>query len=76
MIGQLVEPNIFPVLRRFKYKSKDYTRENFPLRATYAMTVHKSQGLMLKKIILNFNHKVHAAGISYVTISRVKRVYP
>ena len=63
-----------PVTRRFEYKKRDCSRTNFPLRLAYAITVHKAQGLTLKQVVLNLERKDHSPGLSYVTISRVKRL--
>lgn len=63
---------ILPVYRPYDYKGASCTRTQFPLRLSYAITVHKSQGLTLPKVVLNLNQKEHAAGLSYVAVSRVK----
>ena len=63
-----------PVTRRFEYKKRDCSRTNFPLRLAYAMTVHKAQGLTLKQVVLNLERKDHSPGLSYVAISRVKKL--
>jgi ATP-dependent DNA helicase PIF1 len=65
---------IFPVTRRFEYKKCDYSRTNFPLRLAYAITVHKAQGLTLKQVVLNLERKDHSPGLSYVAVSRVKKL--
>jgi PIF1-like helicase len=65
---------IFPVTRRFEYKKRDCSRTNFPLRPAYAITVHKAQGLTLRQAVLNLELKDHSPGLSYVAISRVKRL--
>jgi len=65
---------IFPVTRRFEYKKRDCSRTNFPLCPAYAITVHKAQGLTLKQVVLNLERKDHSPGLSYVAISRVKRL--
>jgi ATP-dependent exoDNAse (exonuclease V) alpha subunit len=65
---------IFPVTRRFEYKKRDCSRTNFPLRLAYAITVHKAQGLTLKQVVLNLERKGHSLGLSYVAISRVKKL--
>ena len=36
------------------------------------ITVHKSQGLTLPKVVLNLNQREHCLGLSYVAVSRVK----
>lgn len=65
---------IFPVTRRFEYKKRDCSRTNFPLRFTYAITVHKAQGLTLKQVVLNLERKDYSLGLLYVAISRVKKL--
>jgi hypothetical protein len=62
------------VTQRFEYKKRDCLRTNFPLRPAYAITVHKAQGLTLKQIVLNLEWKDNSLGLSYVAISRVKRL--
>jgi ATP-dependent DNA helicase PIF1 len=63
---------VFTELKRFDYKSVPCTRMQFLLRLVYAITIHKSQGLTLSKVVLNLAMKEHALGLSYIAISRVK----
>jgi ATP-dependent DNA helicase PIF1 len=65
---------VFPVNRQFEYKGASYSRTQFPLRLAYAITVHKSQGLTLERVVLNLNQKEHCLGLSYVATSRVKHL--
>lgn len=37
----------------------------------FAITIHKSQGLTLTKVVLNFKDKDFASRLSYVALSRV-----
>jgi hypothetical protein len=63
---------IFPVTCQFQYKGVACTCTQFPLRLAYMITVYKSQGLTLSRVVLNIDQKEHCLGLSYVAISRVK----
>ena len=65
---------VFPVTRQFEYKGQSCSRTQFPLRLAYAITVHKSQGLTLKRAVLNLNQREHCVGLSYVATSRVEHL--
>lgn len=49
-----------------------HERQQLPLKLAWAMTIHKSQGLTLKKAWINISQTEKTTGISYVGISRVK----
>ena len=65
---------VFSVARQFDFKAVVCSRTQFPLRLAYAITVHKSQGLTLRKAVLNLNSKEHCLGLSYVAVLRIKRL--
>ena len=66
-------PNIWlPVIRHsLPCKSKYFTRKQFPLRASKARTVNRTQGATLSKIVVDFSDKKgHTSHCHYVAFSR------
>ena len=47
------------------------SREQYPLRLAYGITIHKSQGMTLEKLIVDCN-RVFECGQVYVALSRIK----
>lgn len=69
--GHVVVP-ILPVKRDFFLGTSACTREQFPLMASYAITVHKSQSITLDKMVTDLSERDFQTGFSYVAMSRVK----
>jgi len=69
--GKLVVP-ILRVRQDFMVGTNSCSRAQFPLLVSYAITVHKSQGITLYKVFCNIYAPEFAAGLSYVAVSRVK----
>jgi ATP-dependent DNA helicase PIF1 len=65
---------IFPITNHFSYNGKQCCRTNFPLTPAYAITIHKSQGLTLPQVVINFDQPDRTPGLSYVAVSRVKHI--
>jgi ATP-dependent exoDNAse (exonuclease V) alpha subunit len=64
---------IFWSTRDFVRGSVTCTRSQFPLTKAYAITIHKSQGISVTKIVLNLTGKADfAPGLTYVAMSRVR----
>ena len=64
-----------PILRirqNFMVGANSCYREQFPLLVNYAITVHKSQGITLDKVVCDISAPEFASGLSYVAVSRVK----
>lgn len=52
--------------------SKAQSRTGYPLRLGYAMTIHKSQGQTLGRVVLDVGNNETSLGLTYVGASRVK----
>ncbi|EAQ93098.1 predicted protein [Chaetomium globosum CBS 148.51] len=65
---------LFPILRvRQDFKgANSCSREQFSLWVSYAITVHKSQGIILDKVVCDISAPEFASSLSYVAVSRVK----
>ncbi|XP_054260220.1 ATP-dependent DNA helicase PIF1-like [Macrosteles quadrilineatus] len=46
-------------------------REQFPISMSYAVTIHKCQGLSLNSVIIDIGESIFTCGQSYVALSRV-----
>ena len=66
---------IKPVKRKIQiFPGAFLHREQFPICSSYAMTVHKSQGLTLKCALIDLGTSTFAPSQSYVAISRVTTI--
>jgi ATP-dependent exoDNAse (exonuclease V) alpha subunit len=67
--------SVFPDTHKFFVGKTECSRTQFPIRVGYAITVYKSQGMTRGKIVLRLPHKKDfAVGLSYVAISRAKKL--
>ena len=65
---------IAPVLRKWFESKVEHNRIMLPLIPAYAITIHKSQGQTLNKVILNIGEKEYASGLAYTAISRATKL--
>ena len=87
-VRKLATGNIVKVIRetweKYKYIYNYETRkiekevvgtfQQFPVGLGWAITIHKSQGMTLDKIVIDFGHGAFAEGQAYVALSRCKTI--
>jgi len=66
------EPNIVPIVP-FVDTGKGYIRYQLPVRAAYAMMLHKVQEMTLSSLVLDFSQS-REREVAYVGISHVRAV--
>ena len=60
------------VKSKFQLLDKAYViRQQFPITVAYSITIHKSQGLTLRNVVVDIGNSVFTCGQSYVALSRV-----
>ncbi len=64
---------VTPVTARWDTRSgKSLARTQLPLTLAWAITIHKSQGLTLEKVVVDLGHADFSSGLSFVASSQVK----
>ncbi|XP_065061670.1 LOW QUALITY PROTEIN: uncharacterized protein LOC135688681 [Rhopilema esculentum] len=51
-----------------------YERQQLPLRLSWSITIHKSQGLTLNKVWIDLGKKETCPGLTYVALSRIRSI--
>ena len=49
------------------------SRKQYPIRLAYALTIHKSQGQTLDKVVIDLGKNERSLGLAFVALSRVKK---
>lgn len=65
---------VIPIQRSWSQQGVTCTRTQFPLALAYAVTIHKSQGLTLSKVVVDVGPREMAPGLTYVALSRVRKL--
>ena len=68
---------VFPVssyTATFTKDRKSMTRVQLPLVPAYGMSIHKSQGQTLNKIMVNLGDREFSGGLTYTALTRVRRL--
>ena len=66
-ITQLIEPHIWK-----NEKHEEYGVQQIPLILSWAITIHKAQGITLDEACINIGSSVFEYGQTYVALSRIK----
>ncbi len=64
---------IVPVTRTWYMNGKTCSRTMLPLNLAYAISIHKSQGMSLDKVMVNIGDREFSNGLTYTAITRVRR---
>ena len=65
---------IAPLRRTWLTSGNQCSRLQLPLKLAWAVTIHKAQGLTLSKLCVDIGRKEFSAGLTFVAISRVRRL--
>ena len=65
---------ITPVRRTWFTSGAQCSRLQLPLKLAWAVTIHKSQGLTLDKVVIDIGKREFSAGLTYVACSRVRHL--
>ena len=65
---------ITPLRRTWSASGGSCSRLQLPLKLAWAVTIHKSQGLTLDKVVIDVGKKEFSAGLTFVACSSVRRL--
>ena len=65
---------VTPITRTWLNGNRHYSRTGFPLMLSWALTIHKCQGLTLDQAVVNIGDFEMSPGLSFVALSRARTV--
>lgn len=65
---------IVPLRRTWLSSTHPCSRLQLPLKLAWAVTIHKSQGMTLDKVVIDVGKKEFSAGLTFVACSRVRHL--
>ena len=65
---------IDPKIASFDFHGQQVKRTQLPVMLSFAMTIHKAQGLTLNKVVADCGEHVFDSGMAYTATSRVRRL--
>ena len=63
---------IVPITKHFTDKNVSCTRTQFPLSLAWSVTIYKSQGLTMDRVVVDIGNTEMQSGITYVALTRVR----
>lgn len=66
--------HITPICRTWSSSGVQCSRPQLPLKLAWAVTIHKSQGLTLDKVVINVGKRAFSTGLTFVACSRVRQL--
>ena len=68
--GSIIDIDIYKQTHYFELNGFNCHRTQFPLQNSFALTVHKTQGLTLPRVSLTLDENIFSLGQAYVALSR------
>ncbi|XP_019859761.1 PREDICTED: ATP-dependent DNA helicase PIF1-like, partial [Amphimedon queenslandica] len=65
---------ITPIRHNWSSSGGQCSRLQLPLKLAWAVTIHKSQGLTLDKVVIDVGKKEFSCGLTFVACSRVRKL--
>ena len=72
--GPTLTVPITPLRRTWSASGMQCSRLQLPLKLAWAVTIHKSQGLTLDKVVIDVGKREFSLGLTFVACSRVRKL--